>query len=105
MHGSVIKRKINIFLFFIPLVIFKDPIAAFLHSSLGLEAETVEGASHYVVFALSALALIPLAGFVESAVEELAELLGPFVGGLLHTTFGNVAELTIAVFILLSGTP
>ncbi|HEX6799931.1 MAG TPA: hypothetical protein VF116_19625 [Ktedonobacterales bacterium] len=105
MHGSVIKRKINVFLFFIPLVIFKDPVAAFLHSGLGLEAEAVEGASHYVVFALSALALIPLAGFVESAVEELAELLGPFVGGLLHTTFGNVAELTIAIFILLSGTP
>lgn len=105
MHRSVVKRKVNVFLLFIPLVIFKDPITAFLHSGLGLDADTVEGATHYVVFAFSALALIPLAGFVESAVEELAELLGPFVGGLLHTTFGNVAELTIGIFILTSGTP
>jgi Ca2+:H+ antiporter len=51
---------------------------------------------------VAALGLIPLAGFVESAVEELAELLGQFVGGLLHTTFGNVAELTIALSILLA---
>ena len=44
-----------------------------------------------VLLVIAALGLIPLAGFVESAVEELAELLGPFVGGFLHTTFSNVA--------------
>ena len=31
-------------------------------------------------------------------------MLGPFVGGLLHTTFGNVAELTIALAVSLSFT-
>jgi Ca2+:H+ antiporter len=56
-----------------------------------------------VVFVLSALSLVPLASLLESAVEELSELLGQFVGGLLHTTFGNVAELAIGVSILLSG--
>lgn len=105
MEGSVLKRKVNIFLLFIPLVIFRGPVSEFLRELLGLSSETVEGGVDYVVFALSALSLIPLAGFVESAVEELAELLGPFVGGLLHTTFGNVAELLIGVFILTSGVP
>ncbi|MFI5273121.1 MAG: hypothetical protein ACHQ4H_08840 [Ktedonobacterales bacterium] len=105
MERSVLKRKINIFLLLIPLVIFKDPLTAFVQARLGLAPEVVEGGKSYVIFALSAIALIPLAGFVESAVEELAELLGPFVGGLLHTTFGNVAELTIAIFILTSGVP
>ena len=55
-----------------------------------------------VVFLLAALSLIPLAGFLESAVEELAELLGEFVGGLLHTTCSNIAELAIGLSLLLS---
>ncbi|HEU5441590.1 MAG TPA: hypothetical protein VFU88_20065 [Ktedonobacterales bacterium] len=105
MEGSVLKRKVNIFLIFIPLVIFRGPVSEFLRELLGLSSEMVEGSIEYVVFALAALSLIPLAGFVESAVEELAELLGPFVGGLLHTTFGNVAELLIGIFILTSGVP
>jgi Ca2+:H+ antiporter len=87
-EGSVWKRKINLFLLGIPVVLFAD--------RLGI-------ANDYLTLALLAgLALIPLAGFVESAVEELAELLGPFAGGLLHTTFGNVAELFIALSVLLT---
>jgi Ca2+:H+ antiporter len=97
---SIIKRKINILLLAIPLVLFSGPMNIFVQSRLGLTIS--EGVLNGTVFALAALALIPLAGFVESAVEELAELLGPFVGGLLHTTFGNVAELTIGLAVLLS---
>jgi len=100
---SVIKRKINILLLAIPVVLlfeqlltqFRDPLERLFQSNTEL-------AANVVLFVLSAATLIPLAGFVESAVEELAELLGPFVGGLLHTTFGNVAELTIALSVLLS---
>jgi Ca2+:H+ antiporter len=106
-EGSVIKRKINFLLLAIPLVMFRSPIIDFVLARLGLAEH--EGAKHaveqalpFILFALAAVALIPLAGFVESAVEELAELLGPFVGGLLHTTFGNVAELTIGLSVLLS---
>jgi Ca2+:H+ antiporter len=58
--------------------------------------------TNVIVFILAALSLIPLARFVESAVEELAELLGQFVGGLLHTTFGNLAELAIGISIILA---
>jgi Ca2+:H+ antiporter len=97
---SIFRRKINVLLLAIPLVLFAGSLQAFVESRLGLTIS--EGVQNGIVFALAAVALIPLAGFVESAVEELAELLGPFVGGLLHTTFGNVAELTIGLAVLLS---
>jgi Ca2+:H+ antiporter len=100
LEGAVITRKINILLVAIPLVLFSDQIQTFIQTSTGLTIS--DGIRYGITFALAALALIPLAGFVESAVEELAELLGPFVGGLLHTTFGNVAELTIGLAVLLS---
>ena len=102
-EGSVIKRKINILLLGIPLVLLYGPIASHFDqqlSGLGDRRDTVVSG---IVFLLAGLSLIPLAGFVESAVEELAELLGPFIGGLLHTTFGNVAELTIGLSLLLYG--
>lgn len=103
MEGSVIKRKINILLLAIPIVIFHTQILELFKEQLEIIPEANrEVIINLVVFVLSATALIPLAGFVESAVEELAELLGPFVGGLLHTTFGNVAELTIGISILLA---
>lgn len=100
MEGSVLRRKINVLLLAIPIVLFGDSILSYLGQSTGIEPD--QQVVPFIFFALSALALIPLAGFVESAVEELAELLGPFVGGLLHTTFGNVAELTLALSLLLT---
>lgn len=87
MQAGVWTRKVNLFLLGIPLVLFADRI--------GLDSELA-------LAIIAGLALIPLAGFTESAVEELAELLGPFGGGLLHTTFGNLAELVLAVSILLT---
>ncbi|MGH2485381.1 MAG: hypothetical protein ACRDHE_05140, partial [Ktedonobacterales bacterium] len=102
-EGSVIKRKINILLLGIPLVLFYGQITGRFDSQLnglGARRDTIVSA---IIFVLAGLSLIPLAGFVESAVEELAELLGPFIGGLLHTTFGNVAELTIGLSLLLFG--
>ncbi len=90
MDGSVWLRKVNLFLLAIPAVLFADRLG--IHNDL-------------LIALLGGLALIPLAGFVESAVEELAELLGPFIGGLLHTTFGNVAELFIGLSVLLTFPP
>ena len=37
------------------------------------------------------------------ATEALAERLGPGIGGLLNATFGNAAELIIALFALFRG--
>ena len=103
MEGSIIKRKINILLIGIPLVLFYGPITARFDSQLSGLGERRDTVVSLIIFVLAGLSLIPLAGFVESAVEELAELLGPFIGGLLHTTFGNVAELTIGLSLLLFG--
>lgn len=47
------------------------------------------------VFLTAALAIIPLAGFMSTATEELAKCLGPSIGGLLNATFGNATELII----------
>ena len=55
------------------------------------------------VFITSALAIIPLAGLMGTATEHLAERTGPGIGGLLNATFGNAAEMIIALFALLEG--
>ena len=56
-----------------------------------------------VVFALSALAIIPLSGFLGKATEEISAFTGPTLGGLLNATLGNLAELIIAVLALRVG--
>lgn len=61
------------------------------------------GAGAIWVFILSAVAIIPLAGLMGAATEHLAERLGPGMGGLLNATFGNAAELIIALFALFKG--
>lgn len=61
------------------------------------------GASPTLVFLASALAILPLAGWLGHATEELATHLGAAVGGLLNATFGNATELIIAFFALLAG--
>ncbi len=60
-------------------------------------------ASPVVIFATSSLAIIPLAGLMGRATEQLAERLGEGVGGLLNATFGNAAELIIAGIALNAG--
>ena len=54
-------------------------------------------------FIAAALAIIPLAGIMGEATEVLAERLGSGVGGLLNATFGNAAELIIALAALQQG--
>jgi Ca2+:H+ antiporter len=56
-----------------------------------------------VVFACAALAIIPLAGLMGRATEVLSGRLGAGVGGLLNATFGNAAELIIALMALRRG--
>jgi len=56
-----------------------------------------------VTFAFAALAIIPLAGLMGEATEALASRLGAGVGGLLNATFGNAAELIIALVALQRG--
>src|SRR5439155_22977070 len=51
-------------------------------------------------FLVSCVAVIPLAGLMGRATENLAETMGAGVGGLLNATFGNAAELIIALMAL-----
>jgi Ca2+:H+ antiporter len=59
--------------------------------------------SSTVIFLFSCLAIIPLAGWLGKATEHLAEKSGEGIGGLLNATFGNAAELIIAVMALNAG--
>src|SRR3954465_1000648 len=61
------------------------------------------GAPATVVFAASALGIIPTAALMGRATEELAARSGPGIGGLLNVTFGNAPELIIALFALGKG--
>lgn len=56
-----------------------------------------------VVFAASALGIIPTAALMGRATEELAAKSGPGIGGFLNVTFGNAPELIIALFALAEG--
>jgi Ca2+:H+ antiporter len=55
------------------------------------------------LFICSAIAIIPLAGWMGRATEALAGRMGEGVGGLLNATFGNAAELIIAAVALGKG--
>ena len=49
-------------------------------------------------FFLSVAAVIPLAGFIGSATEELTDRVGARTGGLLNATFGNAPDFLIGFF-------
>jgi Ca2+:H+ antiporter len=69
---------------------------------LSLALEYFE-ASPTLVFIGAAAAIIPLADWIRRGTEQLARIAGPAIGGLLNITFGNVAELILALFVLRSG--
>lgn len=72
------------------------PIAIALRFIPGLNYPTA-------LFIVACLAIIPLAGWMGKATEHLAEHLGQGIGSLLNATFGNAAELIIALFALSKG--
>jgi len=65
--------------------------------------EYANPSGHVWIFIASGLGIIPLAGLMGHATEELAGYMGEGVGGLLNATFGNAAELIIAVVALQGG--
>ena len=60
-------------------------------------------ASPLLIFTTSALAIIPLAGLMGEATEKLTHHVGAGIGGLLNASFGNAAELIIAIMALRGG--
>ncbi|MCI0748383.1 MAG: calcium/proton exchanger, partial [Verrucomicrobia subdivision 3 bacterium] len=59
--------------------------------------------AHTLVFALSVLAIVPLATLLSHATESVATKTGDAVGGLLNATLGNLTELVIALAALRVG--
>lgn len=71
------------------------PVTLFLEFVMGLHGTPI--------FVTASLAIIPLAGLMGRATEQLAHHVGAGLGGLLNATFGNAAELIIAGFALHAG--
>lgn len=86
---SWMRPRLDWLLVFVPVAIALRFVPAFANPT--------------ALFIVSCLAIIPLAGWMGRATEHLAEHLGQGVGGLLNATFGNAAELIIALFALSKG--
>ena len=79
---------------FLNLLLLAIPVSLFLRLS---------DYSPVLLFVAACLSIIPLAGYMGKATEEIAIYVGPRVGGLLNATFGNAAELIITIFALKAG--
>lgn len=78
---------LNVMLVFIPIALALD----------------YAGAHPTLVFVASALGIVPLAGLMGRATENLAVYVGESVGGLLNASLGNAPELIISIFALREG--
>jgi Ca2+:H+ antiporter len=56
-----------------------------------------------LLFFLTCVSIVPLAGYLGSATEEIAAYTGPKFGGFLNATFGNATELIISFFAIRAG--
>lgn len=65
--------------------------------------EYVFHAPPIILFVVAALGIIPLAGALGEATDELGHHLGERAGGLLNATMGNATELIISFFALRAG--
>ncbi|MDR0271045.1 calcium/proton exchanger [Paenibacillus sp.] len=74
-------------------------IAFFVVSAIGHYA----GWDPTLQFILSAISVIFTAGFLGKATESVAHYAGQRLGGFLNATFGNAAELIIAIFLVKEG--
>jgi len=57
------------------------------------------------LFAFACVAILPLAAWIGASTEQLARRMGPTYGALFNATFGNFAELIIAIFAIRAGLP
>lgn len=78
-RSILLSSYINIFLVLVPVAI----------------ASKVAGLKPSIVFALNAIAIIPLAGLLSHATESVAKRMGDTIGALMNVTFGNAVELII----------
>jgi len=72
------------------------PIAIFLQLSHG---------NKVWLFVFACLAVLPVAAWIGLSTEQLASRMGATYGALFNATFGNFAELIIAIFAIRAGLP
>lgn len=82
--NAVCHSWVNVLLVFVPI---------------GIAAEAAH-LSPTIIFALNAVAIVPLAGLLSHATESVASRLGDSLGALLNVTFGNAVELIIFIIAL-----
>jgi Ca2+:H+ antiporter len=82
---------VNWLLVFVPVGIILGIIVDWLHNDV---------VSPSAVFAINAVAIIPLASLLSFATESVAVKLGDTIGALLNVTFGNAVELIIFIIAL-----
>jgi Ca2+:H+ antiporter len=70
---------------------------------VAIALDLFEPERYLLIFIASSLAILPLAKWMGDATEQLAVSFGEGVGGLLNATFGNAAELIIALAALRVG--
>ena len=70
---------LNVLLVFVPVGIAVD----------------LAGVNKTIVFAMNGIAIVPLAGLLSYATEQIASDLGDTIGALMNVTFGNAVELII----------
>jgi Ca2+:H+ antiporter len=85
---SFLRPSLNWLLVFVPVALILEIVAP---------------GQHVLVFFSAAAGIVPLAGWLGRATEQLAERAGQGVGGLLNATFGNAAELIIGIMALRHG--
>jgi Ca2+:H+ antiporter len=85
---GVLKPSLNWLLVFVPLTVY-----------FHFQPEK----QHSLIFIFACAAIIPLAGILGTATEHLSDRAGSGIGGLLNATFGNAAELIIAIAALRQG--
>ena len=88
--GNILKLflSLNVLLFFVPFALY---------------LEHFRPQDHTLIFFSACLGIIPLAGWMGKATEQIADRAGEGIGGLLNATFGNAAELIIAIVALRAG--
>ncbi len=76
-------------------------LLVFIPVTLALEHLTPDRPA--LIFLAAALGIVPLAGLIVQATEQIAHRTGDAIGGLLNATFGNAPELIIAFVALRAG--
>src|SRR5205814_3359621 len=57
------------------------------------------------LFVFACLAVLPLTAWIGLSTEQLTHRMGPTYGALFNATFGNFAEMIIAIFAIRAGLP